>query len=172
MEVREKIFVDKPMSKQLEVTMEQMQQLNKSAKKNDKGPHRGSFDDEDMQVIEERKQSNTGYRQVDDFLYGAISGAELKEFKIQKMNRKGRFTNRILGIDGNNFYHKKVEKKQGFFGTLAPKSLFGSSAVKMKPMAGIQDYPRIDDYHFAIYFKQPHISEEVKVFRYRTENPD
>ena len=74
---------------------------------------------------------------MDDFLYGAISGAELKEFKIEKLNRKNKFSARILGIDGNNFYHKKVEKKKGFFGTLAPQNIFGSNTVKPKPMAGI-----------------------------------
>jgi hypothetical protein len=109
---------------------------------------------------------------VDDFLYGAISGAELKEFKIEKLNRKNKFSARILGIDGNNFYHKKVEKKKGFFGTLAPQNIFGSNTVKPKPMAGIQAYQRVHNTEFLIVYKQPNIGEEEKIFRYRTENPD
>jgi len=57
-EVREKIFVDKPISKQLEVTMEQMQKFNNSTKKAEKGPEkRGSFEDEEIQASEDRKQS-------------------------------------------------------------------------------------------------------------------
>lgn len=44
-EIREKIFVDKPVAKQLEVTLEEVRELNKKEKGKDDQRH-GSFEDD------------------------------------------------------------------------------------------------------------------------------
>ena len=126
-EIREKIFVDKPVHKQLEVTLELKEELNplKNAKARNNGSAAASYD-LDLDDREEKKGAQQTIRQEDDFLYGQISGSMLQEFRVNKVNRKGKYTARILCIDGNSFFHKKVEKKTGFFGSMMPKGILNN----------------------------------------------
>lgn len=70
-EIREKIFVDKPVHKQLEVTLELKEELNpiKNANARNMGSTAASFD-LDLEDREEKKSGQQVIRQEDDFLYG------------------------------------------------------------------------------------------------------
>lgn len=60
-----------------------------------------------------------------------MSGSKLQEFKVNKMNHKGKYSERVLCIDGSSFYHKKKEKK-GFFASVMPGNILSNSAPKLK----------------------------------------
>ena len=95
----------------------------------------------------------------------------MQEFKVNKVNRKGKYNERILCIDGNSFYHKKIEKKAGFFGSMMPKGILSSSAPKLKPIAQICDLGRKGEQELIIYYKDI-AKDEKREFQYRCETPD
>jgi hypothetical protein len=51
------------------------------------------------------------YRKEDDFLFGSISAAKYQEFKVVKINKRGKRQLRVLGIDG--FYIYNIRKQKG-----------------------------------------------------------
>jgi hypothetical protein len=97
----------------------------------------GAFDtgSEPPDDKEERKQMQY-FRQEDDFLYGQISGSKLQEFRVLKSNRKGKFQERTLCIDGSSFYHKKLGRGGAFsIKSLLPGNLLNSNTPKLKPIS-------------------------------------
>lgn len=172
-EIREKIFADKKKEKQLEITLELQNELKleKKSSNKDEVERKNSFDEVNPD-LEERKSSQVQeWRREEDFLFGQISGSKLQEFRVHKVNRKGKYAQRILCIDGSSFSHKKVEKKPGFFGSMVPKGLLNSSAAKLKPIAQIHDVARHNTHEFSIFYKDA-AKDEEKQYRYRCENPD
>jgi len=45
-------------------------------------------------------------------LFGTISATMYQEFKVIKINRRGRRQERIFGIDGNHIYNKNPKSKE------------------------------------------------------------
>lgn len=68
-EIREKIFVDKAVSKQLEVTLEERRELSKLNAKKNGNERTGSFEDYEK-MPEEKKTGPAQFRNLDDFLFG------------------------------------------------------------------------------------------------------
>jgi hypothetical protein len=66
-EIKERIFVDKPISKQLEITLEEKKQISKAKQLADPNGKKSSFEQE---IVFEEKKGSGYVRQEDDFLYG------------------------------------------------------------------------------------------------------
>lgn len=139
-EIRPKIFTDKPTEKQLDMTFEtKMKVMNTSVFKqisHVKSNNFGMIDtsaglnknksmsvmptnklnaqgDQDDPLLQHNKSTSDvpkTYKQEGDFLYGYVSGNQLEEFAVIKYNRKNKAQERLLCIDGFNIYNKERTK--------------------------------------------------------------
>ena len=151
--LREKLFVDKSIRKQLEVTMEEKTQSNPYANPSynviNRQNTKGYFSNEMIAMVrnhnqtyqgdrtrldsdgdqfanydeEEMKQNSAQYKKEEDFLYGQISGSGLETFQVIKFNKKNKAKEIILEIDGFNVSHRKMNEKSGFFSSILPDSI-------------------------------------------------
>ena len=135
-EIRPKIFTDKPTEKQLDMTFEtKMQVMNSSAIRKistisetintftSSTDTRGqkaqsyminkSFLDSDGDIFLDKQRSSELRRNKEegDFLYGHVSGNSLEQFVVTKINKKGKENLRLLCIDGSDIQHKEYTVK-------------------------------------------------------------
>lgn len=135
-EIRQKIFTDKPTEKQLDMTFEtKMQVMNSSAirkistisetintftsstdtrgQKAQSYMINNSFLDSDGDIFLDKQRSSELRRNKEegDFLYGHVSGNSLEQFVVTKINKKGKENLRLLCIDGSDIQHKEYTVK-------------------------------------------------------------
>lgn len=135
-EIRPKIFTDKPTEKQLDMTFEtKMQVMNSSAIRkistisetintfnsstDTRGQKAQSFminksildSDGDIFLDKQRSSELRRNKEEGDFLYGHVSGNSLEQFVVTKINKKGKENLRLLCIDGSDIQHKEYTVK-------------------------------------------------------------
>ena len=190
LEVREKIFVDKPVKKQLELSLEEDGRAAGRAGKNAnqgyfsselvaqqyaRGPQAQTFvnksggpdrfeSGDDFEEEEKKTEART-YKLEEDFLYGLKTGSILQEWPVIKFNKKNKPKERVLCIDGFHIRHRKVNVERGFFSSFMPSNLLKGNSGKQKPISSIAFTERKKLVEFWIYYK------DKKVVRYRTQNP-
>lgn len=135
-EIRPKIFTDKPTEKQLDMTFEtKMQVMNSSAIRkistisetintftsstDTRGQKAQSYminksildSDGDIFLDKQRSSELRRNKEEGDFLYGHVSGNSLEQFVVTKINKKGKENLRLLCIDGSDIQHKEYTVK-------------------------------------------------------------
>lgn len=135
-EIRPKIFTDKPTEKQLDMTFEtKMQVMNSSAIRkistisetintftsstDTRGQKAQSYminksildSDGDIYLDKQRSSELRRNKEEGDFLYGHVSGNSLEQFVVTKINKKGKENLRLLCIDGSDIQHKEYTVK-------------------------------------------------------------
>lgn len=135
-EIRPKIFTDKPTEKQLDMTFEtKMQVMNSSAIRkistisetintftsstDTRGQKAQSYminksildSDGDIYLDKQRSSELRRNKEEGDFLYGHVSGNSLEQFVVTKINKKGKENLRLLCIDGSDIQHKDYTVK-------------------------------------------------------------
>lgn len=135
-EIRPKIFTDKPTEKQLDMTFEtKMQVMNSSAIRkistisetintftsatDTRGQKAQSYMinksifDSDSEILLDKQRSSELRRNKEegDFLYGHVSGNSLEQFVVTKINKKGKENLSLLCIDGSDIQHKEYTVK-------------------------------------------------------------
>lgn len=183
LELREKIFVDKPT--QQDVSMEQqsnnvvvgqsnasMRSIKPSMAASVVESKPSAKNQEQLELAPAQKPQ---YRTEDDFLFGLLTASQLQEFPVLKINKKGRQQERILCIDAFNLYNKKHGQKQdvgskSFFSDIS-KKLFQSKR-KMYSVKFIRAIQRQNLTEFRILIQPEPKIEDFKELRYKTLNPD
>jgi hypothetical protein len=152
-EIRPKIFTDKPTEKQLDMTFEtKMQVMNSSAirkistidsintftqmdtrqKAQSYNINKSILDSDDSFLDKQRSSELRRNKEEGDFLYGHVSGNSLEQFVVTKINKKGKENLRLLCIDGSDIQHKEYtvkDKSKGGQAQTATTSGGGSSLL-------------------------------------------
>lgn len=180
--MREKIFVDKPIHKQLEITLEQRQSISAAG-----GPKHLSTMPVDRKFLdlandplhkEEHKSTDKKsayFRKEEDFLYGQISGSQMEEFRVLKFSDSGKAQEKLLCIDGFNLFCKdvKIEKTKFSLSSFIPAAILGTRR-KERPISSVVAWKRQvgSDCDFVIVFSDPDKPNMYREVRYKTHTPD
>ena len=70
---------------------------------------RGRLDSAVSDFVEEVKETRT-FKLEEDFLFGLVTGSDLQEWNVTKLNKKNKPKERILCIDGFNLRHRKSQE--------------------------------------------------------------
>jgi len=187
LEVREKIFVDKPVKKQLELSLEEDGRVAGRAGNN---PNQGYFSsevqasmrgaqpstmmvsargrgrldsDDDFDEEEKKASESRAFKLEEDILYGLMTGKSLQEWPVTKFSKKNKAKERILCIDGFHIRHRKVQVREGFLASVLPSNILKGSYSKQKPISSILGVRRETINEFFILYR-----EDKKQVKYRT----